>query len=73
MPECAAVGVAIMEAEERVIAQDVRSTGTHNTLVRLTSTGCHREEEASRNGDRQQFVVKGQIWASREGTEGVWV
>ena len=51
MPQRAAVGVAIMEAEERVIAQDVRLTGTQNTLVRLTSTRRHREEEAS----RQQF------------------
>jgi hypothetical protein len=73
VPECAAVGVTIMEAEERVIAQDVRWIGTRNTLVRLTSTGCYRGEEASRNGDWQQFVVKGQFWAGREGTVGVRV
>ena len=34
-------------------------TGTHNTLVRLTSTCGRWKEEASRNGEWKQFVVDG--------------
>ena len=59
MPECAAVGVAVGEAEERMVTEDVCLTGTHNTLVRLTSTCGRWKEEASRNGEWKQFVVDG--------------
>ena len=56
-----------------MVTEDVCLTGTHNTLVRLTSTCGRWKEEASRNGEWKQFVADGQFGASWQGAEGVWI